>query len=577
MEEIAGGAQLRGGAGGGPDLRHVRGVPDRQEDAADRRRDHRAGVRARRAADGDCDRAQRPRVLHARREPDQGRARPHGVPEARRRRAGAPRHAARSATASCSPAIRSSSRGRPSCSSRARRAASSPRAPKQLREGVNDQQALLIGIKCERGSHKFFKRYGERFEDSEGKQIFLEFADEERAHLDLLIREYRALRERQAPQPRPRAAGAPAAPQSRTCDRSSHPHDRVGRPLHAGGARRARRGGRRHACSSVTDHDTVAGCDAGGRGVRGGAASSSSPASRSPRSATSADVHVLGYFVDPRFAGAARVPRRAAPAAAIDRVRQMIARLARARHPPRRRRDPPARRSTIRAESVGRPWIARALVAGRLRRHRSNEAFDVWLSRGRPGVRAARAARRPKRCSRGFTTPAASRRSRIPGLVGRDEWIAGLAAAGLDALEAYHTDHDAPTTGALPARSPSGCGLAVSGGSDYHARRIARRGRARAACRCRARTSSGCSSTGGTLTVRAADFAGPDFALGSTSHETVGRYRRRPRRDPRDRLGRGHFLVEQHLEPVEALAQLARLAAGDRATSARCRARAARS
>ena len=40
----------------------------------------------------------------------------------------------------------------------------------------------MIGIKCERGSHRFFKRYGERFEDSEGKQIFLEFADEEREH-----------------------------------------------------------------------------------------------------------------------------------------------------------------------------------------------------------------------------------------------------------------------------------------------------------------------------------------------------------------------------------------------------------
>jgi len=66
----------------------------------------------------------------------------------------------------------------------------------KLRRGVDDQQALLIGIKCERGSHKFFKRYGERFEDSEGKQIFLEFAAEERAHLDLLIGEYRALRER---------------------------------------------------------------------------------------------------------------------------------------------------------------------------------------------------------------------------------------------------------------------------------------------------------------------------------------------------------------------------------------------
>ncbi len=63
----------------------------------------------------------------------------------------------------------------------------------ELTKGVDDRQALLIGIRCERGSHRFFKRYGERFEDSEGKRIFLEFADEERAHLELLIREYRAL------------------------------------------------------------------------------------------------------------------------------------------------------------------------------------------------------------------------------------------------------------------------------------------------------------------------------------------------------------------------------------------------
>jgi Fur family ferric uptake transcriptional regulator len=67
----------------------------------------------------------------------------------------------------------------------------------RLMRGVNDQQALMIGIRCERGSHRFFKKYGERFEDSEGKQIFLEFADEERDHLDLLIREYRALIKRQ--------------------------------------------------------------------------------------------------------------------------------------------------------------------------------------------------------------------------------------------------------------------------------------------------------------------------------------------------------------------------------------------
>ena len=67
----------------------------------------------------------------------------------------------------------------------------------QLSKGVNDREALMIGIKCERGSHRFFKRYGEKFEDSEGKKIFLEFADEERVHLELLIREYRSLLERQ--------------------------------------------------------------------------------------------------------------------------------------------------------------------------------------------------------------------------------------------------------------------------------------------------------------------------------------------------------------------------------------------
>jgi len=94
---------------------------------------------------------------------------------------------------------------------------------KQLKEGVNDQQALLIGIKCEHGSHKFFKRYGERFEDSEGKRIFLEFADEERDHRELLIREYRALCDRQKlPPPVSRVAArrAPARPTRRTARRS---------------------------------------------------------------------------------------------------------------------------------------------------------------------------------------------------------------------------------------------------------------------------------------------------------------------------------------------------------------------
>ena len=75
---------------------------------------------------------------------------------------------------------------------------------------MDDRQALMIGIRCERGSHRFFKRYGERFEDSEGKRIFLEFADEEREHLELLIREYKSLVRRQSAKPvRRRAASRP--------------------------------------------------------------------------------------------------------------------------------------------------------------------------------------------------------------------------------------------------------------------------------------------------------------------------------------------------------------------------------
>jgi Fur family transcriptional regulator, ferric uptake regulator len=67
----------------------------------------------------------------------------------------------------------------------------------ELKKGVDDRKALLIGMRCERGSHQFFKRYGERFEESEGKRVFLEFADEEREHLELLTREHRALLKRQ--------------------------------------------------------------------------------------------------------------------------------------------------------------------------------------------------------------------------------------------------------------------------------------------------------------------------------------------------------------------------------------------
>jgi len=92
-------------------------------------------------------------------------------------------------------------------------------AAEEAARGVDDRQALKISIRCERASHRFFKRYGERFEDSAGKQIFLEFAEEERNHLDLLLREYIGLTKRlgaaRAKKAASRAARSARAPRRR--------------------------------------------------------------------------------------------------------------------------------------------------------------------------------------------------------------------------------------------------------------------------------------------------------------------------------------------------------------------------
>jgi 3',5'-nucleoside bisphosphate phosphatase len=55
-----------------------------------------------------------------------------------------------------------------------------------------------------------------------------------------------------------------------------------------------------------------------------------------------------------------------------------------------------------------------------------------------------------------------------PGLLRRDEWIAGFASSGLDAIEAYHTKHDEEAAGRYRSIAHR-LGLCVSGGSDYHA------------------------------------------------------------------------------------------------------------
>ena len=166
----------------------------------------------------------------------------------------------------------------------------------RLSKGVNDQQALLIGIQCERGSHRFFKKYGERFEDSEGKQIFMEFAEEEKQHLELLIREYKSLINRKGRR-RPAQVGRrrAAAPTPSVIDLHLHTTASDGLCDPAVLVDLAWRAGIR--TMSVTDHDTVAALPE----VESAAAASGIafvPGIEITAVHEGRDVHMLGYFID---------------------------------------------------------------------------------------------------------------------------------------------------------------------------------------------------------------------------------------------------------------------------------------
>jgi predicted metal-dependent phosphoesterase TrpH len=213
---------------------------------------------------------------------------------------------------------------------------------------------------------------------------------------------------------------------------------------------------------SVTDHDTVDAADAAGQ------ACATSGITFVPGIEITAvrdeiDVHLLGYFLDPAspglraFLGEQRLRR-------VDRAGLMIAKLATlglhldADEVLRRARDQPGK-------SIGRPVIARALIAAGYVKS-TNEAFDSWLSPGRPGF-VAREGAPPDEVIAQIHGAGGVASLAHPGLLRRDEWIAGLATAGLDAIEVYHSNHDEATAERYRAMADR-LGLSVSGGSDFH-------------------------------------------------------------------------------------------------------------
>jgi predicted metal-dependent phosphoesterase TrpH len=214
---------------------------------------------------------------------------------------------------------------------------------------------------------------------------------------------------------------------------------------------------------SVTDHDTVSAC-AAVAGACEAAGIEFVPGIEVTAVRDEADVHVLGYFLDPEsvplqsFLAEQRQRR-------IDRVGRIIVKLGQAGlHLDADAILRPAVEDPSR--SVGRPWVARALVAAGYVKS-SNEAFASWLSRGRPGF-VAREGASPEDVIARIHKAGGIASMAHPGLLKRDNWIAGFVEAGLDALEAHHTDHD-PETIARYRTMAQRFSVGVSGGSDYHA------------------------------------------------------------------------------------------------------------
>lgn len=211
---------------------------------------------------------------------------------------------------------------------------------------------------------------------------------------------------------------------------------------------------------AVTDHDTMDGLEEALAAGRGGALEVV-PGVEISTSHAGAEVHLLGYFVDPRAVQlreqlASRREDREA------RAREMVERLT-------------ALGVGIEYEdvlrqagngAVGRPHVAAALVA-RGRVATRQEAFDRWLADGRPAAV-------PKPVFPLADAIALLRELGAvpvlahPGLLKRPDLLPELAGLGLAGIEVFYPKHLPEQVRELLAFAEAQ-GLVATGGSDFHA------------------------------------------------------------------------------------------------------------
>jgi hypothetical protein len=224
------------------------------------------------------------------------------------------------------------------------------------------------------------------------------------------------------------------------------------------------------AAVAITDHDTVAGVEEAleeGRKLGIDVV----PGVEISTAANGKEIHVLGYFVDWRDASflsrleRLRNTRNERNEMMIEKLNELGLQVTMEEvlaEAGRTRQD---------GESVGRPHIAALLVrkgyVGSVQ-----EAFDRYLGAGAAAyVNPPRI--RPEEAIRWIKEAGGAAVLAHPGLYGADRLVDEWIAAGLDGLEAYHSDHS-PEQERKYALLASRHGLIVTAGSDYHGERNGR-------------------------------------------------------------------------------------------------------
>ena len=211
---------------------------------------------------------------------------------------------------------------------------------------------------------------------------------------------------------------------------------------------------------SITDHDTTSGSDEA-LAVARAAGLRLIPGIEISAVADGRDLHVLAYFIDSGSAPLLAFLERQR-ADRTRRVAEMGERLAVLGFPID---VAPILGDALRGQSVGRPQIAEALMnAGHVQTR--DEAFRRFLDYGGAAY-VPRFGASPAEVVAIIHDAGGIASLAHPGLNARDHLIAPLAAAGLDAIEARHSDHDAATQARYRALAVE-LGLLVTGGSDFH-------------------------------------------------------------------------------------------------------------